>query len=182
MAYIYSYIAIFFTISIFFKKYNFIYYLISLPGTIIHETMHYLVALLTNGRPKSFSLIPYKDGDMYTMGEVVVGNIRFYNAIPIAFAPLISLLIAYLMLTHFSEVKNIGPIDIKTILVSYVIFNLINGSIPSRQDVRVTIQTPSSYVFLIICIYAYYYFFQGDFMSVFEKLDYNMIKRIFEGV
>ena len=62
--------------------------LVNIPGTFLHELMHYLVGSLLNARPVNFTIFPQRnlDGD-YVMGSVGFSNITFYNAVPSAMAP-----------------------------------------------------------------------------------------------
>ena len=61
--------------------------LVNIPGTMLHEMMHYLVGLFLNAAPCNFTLFPKKneDGD-YVMGSVSFRNVTFYNAVPSAMA------------------------------------------------------------------------------------------------
>lgn len=70
--------------------------LVNIPGTFLHELMHYLVGSLLNARPVNFTIFPQRnlDGD-YVMGSVGFSNITFYNAVPSAMAPLLLLPIAF---------------------------------------------------------------------------------------
>ena len=62
--------------------------IVNIPGTILHESMHFLVGLLLNAYPTTFDLIPRKDGfGNYVMGSVGFRNVTFYNALPAALAP-----------------------------------------------------------------------------------------------
>lgn len=64
--------------------------LINIPGTLLHETMHYLVGLVLNARPCNFTVFPTRGEDgNYVMGSVGFRNVTFYNAVPAAMAPLL---------------------------------------------------------------------------------------------
>lgn len=66
--------------------------LVNIPGTILHEFMHYWVGLLMNARPVNFSLWPKRDlNGYYVMGSVGFQNVTYYNAVPSAMAPLLLL-------------------------------------------------------------------------------------------
>src|SRR5688572_29199551 len=69
--------------------------LLVLPGTTLHEVAHWLVAVLSNGRPHAPSVIPNFAGRRWTLGEVVIANPTWYNRAPIALAPLLLLPLAY---------------------------------------------------------------------------------------
>lgn len=59
----------------------------SLPSTLLHEMAHWTVALVTGGRPALPSVVPYKEGKGWVLGEVVFHAGRF-NSAPITLAPL----------------------------------------------------------------------------------------------
>ena len=47
----------------------------SLPGTMLHELLHWITALLLGGRPGGIDLIPHRAGPGYwVMGSVVVNR------------------------------------------------------------------------------------------------------------
>ena len=73
--------------------------LVNIPGTFLHELMHYLVGSLLNARPVNFTIFPQRnlDGD-YVMGSVGFSNITFYNAVPSAMAPTFFNYILYVLL------------------------------------------------------------------------------------
>ena len=58
------------------------------PGVFLHELLHFLVGLITNAKPSSFSIIPNR----VKAGSVSFTNLAWYNAIPTALAPLLGLL------------------------------------------------------------------------------------------
>ena len=71
--------------------------LVNIPGTILHEMMHYIVGLVLNAHPCNFTIFPRKSPDgYYVMGSVGFRNVTFYNAIPSAMAPLLLLVIGFM--------------------------------------------------------------------------------------
>ncbi len=69
--------------------------LLLLAGTICHELMHWLVGLLTGGRPASLSIIPRRTDKGWQLGSVRLNNVRWFNAAPAALAPLALLALPY---------------------------------------------------------------------------------------
>lgn len=107
--------------------------IINIPGTILHEIMHFVVGLVLNAQPCNFSIFPKKNnnGD-YVMGSVSFRNITFYNAIPAAMAPLLLLAIGFYINRY---VLPLIPAN----LLNYIIYVLaqtiiIENAIPSRAD------------------------------------------------
>ncbi len=110
--------------------------LINVPGTLLHEIMHLLVGWLMNAKPCNFTILPKRNptGE-YVMGSVGFRNIRFYNAIPAALAPLLLLPIGFYCNRYLLPII---PINIVT-YVLYVLLQtiIIENSIPSRADFNV---------------------------------------------
>ena len=109
--------------------------LINIPGTFLHETAHFLIGFILNARPTSFTLIPRKSGDAYVMGSVGFKNIRFYNALPSAMAPLLLLIAGYYFNrwffanVHLSLWTYFGYVIMQTII--------IENALPSSTDFKV---------------------------------------------
>ena len=56
--------------------------LVNIPGTLLHELMHFLVGGFLNAQPCNFTLLPHRSVDgYYVMGSVGFRNITFYNAV-----------------------------------------------------------------------------------------------------
>ena len=52
--------------------------LINIPGTMLHELMHFTIGLILNAAPCNFTLIPRRGEHGYVMGSVGFKNITFY--------------------------------------------------------------------------------------------------------
>ena len=76
--------------------------LVNIPGTLLHELMHFFVGAFMNAHPCDFTLLPRRnlEGD-YVMGSVGFRNITFYNAVPAALAPLLLLPIGFYVNRYF---------------------------------------------------------------------------------
>jgi len=118
--------------------------IVNFPGVFLHELMHYIVALVLNGKPTRFSVFPQQiqDGG-WAAGYVLFSNVRWYNAMPMGLAPLLILLAAWNLhrvlygggwWSDFPIVQNI----------LYVVFEvfLIRHAIPSVADVKVVFTKP----------------------------------------
>lgn len=120
----------------------------NLIGTFLHEMAHFIVALLLNGRPVGFSLFPVRHGDEWMLGSVEVKNVTWYNAIPIAMAPLTLFVGAYyldLWYISFLPIKTIWS-DLGYIMALVV---LIENAIPSMRDIQVASSNAIGIVFYI---------------------------------
>ncbi len=115
----------------------------SLPGTILHEFSHFLVALVTGGRPSGFTVIPrarfhrFSDGSIkreWVLGSVTLRNAGALSAFPTGFAPLLLNLVALYLYRHWF---SWFPRDFSHQLLMYlVIYLFCSSSVPSAQDIR----------------------------------------------
>jgi hypothetical protein len=121
--------------------------LVSLPGTVGHEFLHFLVGTLALARPVKVSLIPkfHRDGSA-TLGYVTFSNIRWYNALWVGFAPLLALPAA-LMLVYYRS-SQIPPVSVQELAWGYVAASLAYSCLPSRADVRIVLSKPAG-----LCLY-----------------------------
>ena len=132
--------------------------IINIPGTVLHETMHFLVGLVLNARPTSYDLIPRRDGNgNYVMGSVGFRNITSYNAIPAALAPLFLLPIGYyLNIWYFN---NVGINLLNYIFYILLQTIIIENAVPSSTDFKVAFSYPLGlliYTFLAVCGIIYF--------------------------
>ncbi len=124
---------------------------LNILGTFLHELTHYLFALALNGRPISFSLIPKRNGDYWTLGSVEIQNPTWYNKLPIGLAPLSLFIFAY-YLNHIYE-YYVASRDIFTDLgFIFMLVVLVENAIPSRQDFRVAFSSIFGCAFYLVLV------------------------------
>lgn len=71
------------------RRWPTIFALITLPGTISHELLHFIAGLLTGAQPVRLSVIPKRQDDgRWHLGEVTFTNLCWWNSVPVALAPL----------------------------------------------------------------------------------------------
>ncbi|SRR5258708_23608281 len=122
--------------------------LISLPGTIGHELLHFLVGTLVLAKPVRISLIPkfHRDGSA-TLGYVMFSNIRWYNALWVGFAPLLALPAAVWLVYYRSA--QIPPLSWPELAWSYVAASLAYSCLPSKADVGIVLSKPAGLIFYL---------------------------------
>lgn len=134
----YTILAVVLLMRIKYATYNsmFICALVNIPGTILHELMHFFVGLFLNAHPVNFTVFPRKDPlGGYVTGSIGFRNITFYNALPSSLAPLFLLPLSFYLnrylLPHIPHtiVGYLGYILLQTII--------IENAIPSRADFRI---------------------------------------------
>ena len=110
--------------------------LVNIPGTLLHEFMHFAVGLLLNAQPSNFNFLPKKSSDGgYVMGSVGFRNITFYNAIPSALAPLLLLFVGFYLNRYWLPTINLTVLN----YMGYVFLQtiIIENAMPSSTDFRV---------------------------------------------
>lgn len=75
-----------------------LFWLMALPGVILHELSHWMVAFVTLGRPGFPRFIPKKMGNVYALGRVPIHNPRWYNGGLIGLSPLLLIPLAYFII------------------------------------------------------------------------------------
>lgn len=126
--------------------------LINIPGTILHELMHFLVGLILNARPCNFNIIPQRKSDGYVMGSVGFRNVTFYNAIPSALAPLLLLPIGFYINRYLLPILE--PTLLNCILYLLLQTVIIENAMPSKADFKVAGMFKSGIIFYGIVLIA----------------------------
>lgn len=117
----------------------------ALPGTLLHELSHLIVAAVTGGRPVGFSIIPRREasrgsGERWLLGSVTVSNPGPVSALPSGLAPLLLNVVAYYLYLQWG---SWFPADLPHTLLMYLaIYLFCYSSIPSGQDVKVALSSP----------------------------------------
>jgi len=128
---------------------KYLYALVFLPGTVIHELFHAAAFIITSILSFRFprmkiSLWPKTNPDgSWTLGSVSCSGINFFNAFPVALAPALMLLLPVmaienwdLVLRQTSSVFNLGETQTIIQVVSLMAW-ISHSSFPSRQDFKV---------------------------------------------
>ena len=109
--------------------------LINIPGTILHELMHFIVGLVLNAQPRNFSIIPKRSDGGYVMGSVSFANIAFYNAVPASMAPLLLLPLGFYVNRYLLPL--IEPTFLNYVLYVWMQTIIIENAMPSKADFKV---------------------------------------------
>ncbi|MDD4556383.1 MAG: hypothetical protein PHE89_03535 [Alphaproteobacteria bacterium] len=127
--------------------------LVNIPGTFLHELMHFFVGGFLNAQPCNFSVFPKKNlNGEYVMGSVGFRNITFYNALPAAMAPLLLLPIAFLLNRYW--LPEITPSTLNYVFYILLQTIIIENAIPSGQDFKVAGRFFSGVV-IYICLLCF---------------------------
>lgn len=129
-----------------------VFFLAVFPATLAHEFMHLAAALLLNGRPMGFRVIPRRSHNGYVLGAVTCANLRWYNGALIGLAPL-ALLVATVMLFNW-RVDGRTAMSGGEALWAYAIACLAYAAIPSWQDIKMALATSWWVIILAVAVAA----------------------------
>jgi hypothetical protein len=128
-----------------------------LPGTVLHELSHLLVAAVTGGRPVGFSIIPRREGSgRWRLGSVTVSRPGTLSALPSGLAPLALNVAAYYIYLEWPV--WFGRDLPHTLLMYLVVYLFCYSSIPSGQDLKVAFSRPSGVLLYGGVVGAWWYF------------------------
>jgi hypothetical protein len=73
------------------RSLRWLYVLVVLPGTILHELTHLITGFLLGAHPAKFSIVPRRKDGGLVLGHVQFARLRWWNAAPVCMAPLLLL-------------------------------------------------------------------------------------------
>lgn len=147
--------------------------LLFLPGTMMHEFMHYIIAVLTFSKIINFSVIPKIEWENKEPIRIIYGCVEYIPKlkvfhIPINLAPLLLLPISWYMLYAFGFINtlydfiniyfNYKPLfTIKGFLIFILVVEMLWGSRPSSQDLKnvLTGFFSISFFFIVLLLIIY---------------------------
>jgi len=134
-----------------------VFFLAVFPATVAHELTHLSVALLLNGKPAGFRLIPQRSSNGYILGAVRCANVRWYNGLFIGLAPLVLLAVAMALLDW--RVRGHADVNASEALWVYAIACLVYAAIPSWQDIKVAVAS-LWWIIVLAVVVAWFHWFQ----------------------
>lgn len=110
-----------------------LFIVLTLPGTLLHELLHFIVGLLLGARPVVISILPRRMPDGWQLGRVGFANLNAVNSIPVCLAPL-----ALAPLAYWAGVKWVAPLAMTQWVLwsalSYLLASGVYAAWPSRAD------------------------------------------------
>lgn len=134
------------------RRYGFVLALFSLGATVLHEACHWLVGLLLNAKPVSFSLWPKRQGNGWQLGAVTFARLNIWNAAFVAFAPLCLAPLAWYVFKGVSIPAFQSGSFIEWIASGYFVACCVFASFPSAADVRAGLLSALMYGSSAICL------------------------------
>lgn len=121
------------------------YSFLTWPGTVLHETLHFIVGGVTNAQPVNFTVWPKKEDGYWVFGSVSFVNINNFNAVPTAMAPVLAFLVPYALLEFWlEEILLLDWWEQVGLLVLVGI--LCHSAFPSSQDWKVAASKPIGFI------------------------------------
>lgn len=122
------------------KKY--LYALVFLPATFIHELSHYLMAKLLLVPVGKFNLIPRSVNNEFVLGSVMIAKTDLIRGSLIGLAPfIVGIILLYLLTTTAVSALTI-----------YFLFQIINSMLLSLSDLKAFVKL----LFIALLIYLLY--------------------------
>lgn len=128
------------------RRWMLLYALLALPGTLLHELSHWLVALMLGGRPGALAVVPVRSERGWRLGSVAIHRVRWFNALPIGLAPLALAPIAWFAL---GLAAGLEADDWTRYAALYVVAITAFSCLPSRADLAIVVSRPLGVLFYL---------------------------------
>lgn len=139
------------------RRWVWLYAVLALPGTLLHEASHWLVALLSGGQPTSLSLVPVRSERGWRLGSVGIRRVRWFNALPIGLAPLA---LAPLAAFALAQAAAVDPARALHWVALYIATCAAVSCLPSLADLRIVLSRPLGLLFYLALGAAAFYAWQ----------------------
>jgi hypothetical protein len=124
-----------------------IFWVLAWPGTVMHETLHYVVGFFLGARPVEISVVP-KTAESRTVGYVNFASLSWFNALPTAMAPLLALPIAGWI---------VGQVKLEWTVTGmfwiWVVSSMMAQSWPSKVDFALGTENKVGLVFWAVVVF-----------------------------
>jgi hypothetical protein len=140
------------------RRWVFLYALLVWPGTVLHEFAHWLMAMLLGGKPTSLSVVPGRSERGWRLGAVGIGRVRWFNAVPIGFAPLLLAPLAAFALVYAARIDDAHWAHWAAL---YIAVSAAASCLPSLADCRIVVSRPFGLLLYLALSVAVGYFWFG---------------------
>lgn len=113
------------------------FWILAWPGTVMHEILHAVVGFVFLAQPSNFSIMPRRTDLGMELGSVGFDNLTWYNKLPIAVAPLLSIPIVFITIGTVTFSATVAGFATVWILAS-----MLSQSLPSSQDWKIGLSSP----------------------------------------
>ena len=145
--------------------------IIFLPGTLVHEISHFLVAALTGARTGKIEIFPEylgeelneKKSTRVALGSVQTQKLNPLQGFLVGIAPFVSGMALLIWLASLLQASYYVGNTWIFILEGYLFFTIANSFFPSWPDIKQTI--PLIIIFVLISFLVWYFVFQVSLSS-----------------
>ena len=127
--------------------------IIFLPGTIIHEFSHALMAHLLFVHVGKMELMPTLSGENLKLGSVEVGRTDIFRNFFIGIAPFLVGVGLLLFLLYYSFSNDLLGANFLTVVILYALFVIANTMYSSRKDMEGAVQFFAATILPIAFLY-----------------------------
>ena len=125
-------------LAIFATRHSSTFWFVALPGTIVHESLHWIIGKLLGARPYDFNVVPSYGHDHVTYGSVSFENFNTFNAAPTALAPLLGIPLALLAWPFVQGIEDFWG----KLFAIWCLAAVLAQSLPSQADWAVALRHP----------------------------------------
>jgi hypothetical protein len=130
------------------KRTVWLFAILFLPGTLIHEMAHFLTALFLFVPLGDIDLTPEFEGNYVKLGNVSIGRVDPIRKTLVGIAPLVFGTILILIIINFALTRNILNSWYVSFLLGYAVFEIGNTMFLSKRDVRGLVE-----LFIILALF-----------------------------
>ena len=131
----------------------YLFALLFLPGTYIHEFSHILVSLMLLVPVGKLELMPKLEGEQLKLGSVSIGKTDFIRRFLIGIAPLFLGVFIVVTIVAFAFANPPGDIWWKYLIYLYLIFTISNTMFMSKRDMEGGWKLGMAFAFIFLLLY-----------------------------
>lgn len=152
--------------------------IIFMPGTIIHEFSHALMAKMMFVYTGKMELMPSLSGESLKLGSVEVGKTDLFRNFLIGIAPFISGTLLLILVLYFAFTNHIFGLNLFTFLILLFTFIISNTMFSSRKDMEGAIEFLLLVVSPVLLLYFLGVRIPGLNLSIFSNPEFeNYLKQ-----
>ncbi len=153
---------------------------IFLPGTVIHEVAHYLMAHLMFVPVGKMELIPKLEGTSLKLGSVAIGRSDPFRRLLIGVAPFLVGTSLIILTLYIAEKQALWSITYAVIIIFYVLFEVGNSMFSSKKDLEGALFV--IIFFMLIAVALYIFGLRISLEDIRTRLDPRTVHLFYQGV